>query len=136
MGGQSYDRLAGAYVITMKSDNYFSSKDSYKFDNFKQCKLSEISDVHELIKASNPDQLLYCICIDVPDFYDRDEEELPSARTKRLQKRFFYSLQKTYCFITKAPLIDFFIDTIKVLISIVFQNQTRLSTRERKYIRC
>ncbi|CAD8182575.1 unnamed protein product [Paramecium octaurelia] len=108
MGGQNYDRLAGAYVITMQSEQTFNK--SGVLINKTQINLDNISD---LISIANINHQLYCVCVDVPDFYDYNV----GNNTTKLQKKYFYSLSKTYCFITKAPIIDFFIETIKIIIS-------------------
>ncbi|CAK92281.1 unnamed protein product (macronuclear) [Paramecium tetraurelia] len=108
MGGQNYDRLAGAYVITMQSEQTFNK--SVVLNNKTQVNLDNICD---LISITNINHQLYCVCVDVPDFYDCNV----GNNTTKLKKKYFYSLSKTYCFITKAPIIDFFIETIKIIIS-------------------
>ncbi|CAD8112308.1 unnamed protein product [Paramecium primaurelia] len=108
MGGQSYDRLAGAYVITMKSEQTFNNNKIIK--NPIQINTDNISD---LISITNIHHQLYCVCVDVPDFYDYNV----CNNNSKLQKKYFYSLSKTYCFITKAPIIDFFIEVIKIIIN-------------------
>lgn len=69
-----------------------------------------------MISVANIDHSLYCVCVDVPDFYDFNV--CNNNNNSKLQKKYFYSLSKTYCFITKAPIIDFFIEIIKIIISI------------------
>ncbi|CAD8204382.1 unnamed protein product [Paramecium pentaurelia] len=108
MGGQSYDRLAGAYVITMKSEQTFNNNSF--INHASQINPDNISD---LISITNIHHQLYCICVDVPDFYDYNF----SNNNSKLKKKYFYSLSKTYCFITKAPIIDFFIEIIKIIIN-------------------
>ncbi|CAD8209228.1 unnamed protein product [Paramecium octaurelia] len=108
MGGQSYDRLAGAYVITMKSEQTFNNNKI--INNATQINTDNISD---LISITNIHHQLYCVCVDVPDFYDYNV----ANNNSKLQKKYFYSLSKTYCFITKAPIIDFFIEVIKIIIN-------------------
>ncbi|CAD8125049.1 unnamed protein product [Paramecium sonneborni] len=108
MGGQSYDRLAGAYVITMKSEQTFNSN---HFNN--NTILKNPDNISDLISITNVHHQLYCVCVDVPDFYDYN---ICNTNSK-LKKKFFYSLSKTYCFITKAPIIDFFIEIIKIIIN-------------------
>lgn len=67
--------------------------------------------------------MMYCICVDAPDFYDYNingdntNRSIKSIKNSLLQKKYFYSVSKTYCFLTKAPLIDFFIEIIKIIIS-------------------
>ncbi|CAD8119825.1 unnamed protein product [Paramecium sonneborni] len=108
MGGQSYDRLAGAYVITMKSEQTFNNNNL-----IKNTILTNPDNISELISITNVNHQLYCVCVDVPDFYDYNA----SIKNSKLQKKYFYSLSKTYCFITKAPIIDFFIEIIKIIIN-------------------
>jgi hypothetical protein len=52
--------------------------------------------------------------VDVPDFYDYNICDSKN----NLKRKYFYSFTKTYCFITKTPIIDFFIEIIKIIISI------------------
>lgn len=72
--------------------------------------------VTELITETNLNHQLYCVCVDVPDFYDYNI----CLNTSKLQRKYFYSFTKTYCFITRAPVIDFFIEIIKIIISNIF----------------
>lgn len=97
------------------NSNNINSKD--EADSF--AKLNQL----ELLELCNSNSFLYAFGIKIVDFIESKENKVKSKKKNR-----FWSLEKTYCFITKYPFTKFFLEIILQILNLMKVSKMKLQT--------
>ena len=107
--GNKYELLDKFHIFTIKNqDEEFLEKD---YNN------------SVLLNASNPERLLFGICLSVYDYIETTPDDI-ALTYKNRKKRIFWRYKKTYCFLTYFPFFELFQDLLIAIINLIKISRT------------
>ncbi|EAS01949.2 DENN (AEX-3) domain protein (macronuclear) [Tetrahymena thermophila SB210] len=104
----------------MSSDQFvFTIKTIQSYEKYDNSNKNSISTQKDIVDVANPSNLLYCICVQQKTFIDFKDPKQQSKSQKKLKKEFYYEVESVYCIVTKFPHIQFYLEVIENILSMV-----------------
>ncbi|KAL4491358.1 hypothetical protein ABPG72_008014 [Tetrahymena utriculariae] len=104
----------------MSSDQFvFTIKTIQSYEKYDNSNKNSISTLKDIVDVANPNNLLYCICVQQKTFINFKDPKQQSKSQKKLKKEFYYEVESVYCIVTKFPHIQFYLEVIENILSMV-----------------
>ncbi|KAL4442912.1 hypothetical protein ABPG74_010801 [Tetrahymena malaccensis] len=105
----------------MTSDQFvFTIKTNQSYEKYDNSSKNSISTQKDIVDVANPNNLLYCICVQQKTFIDfKDPKQSSKNQKQKLKKEFYYEVESVYCIVTKFPHIQFYLEVIENILSMV-----------------